>query len=289
MVMDNCITMIKYQGLGNDYLVLDPNKNRVQLQGKKIALLCQRGFGLGADGILYGPIEIDGKMGVRIFNSDGSEAAISGNGVRIFAKYLKDAGYVQKKNFKLYTGNGPVEVTFLNEDGSRLRVSMGKLSFWSDEIPVIGERREVINEDMVFGRTLYPVTCVSIGNPHCVIPMREISKPLVCKIGDYSEIARYFPNRINTQIMQVMDKENIAIEIFERGAGYTRASGTGACAAAGVAYKLGLTNSKVIVHMPGGELQVEVEDDWNVYMTGDVFYVAKMTLSNEFAERLRAL
>lgn len=289
MVMDNCITMIKYQGLGNDYLVLDPNKNRVQLQGKKIELLCQRGFGLGADGILYGPIEIDGKMGVRIFNSDGSEAAISGNGVRIFAKYLKDAGYVQKKNFKLYTGNGPVEVTFLNEDGSRLRVSMGKLSFWSDEIPVIGERREVINEDMVFGRTLYPVTCVSIGNPHCVIPMREISKPLVCKIGDYSEIARYFPNRINTQIMQVMDKENIAIEIFERGAGYTRASGTGACAAAGVAYKLGLTNSKVIVHMPGGELQVEVEDDWNVYMTGDVFYVAKMTLSNEFAERLRAL
>ena len=287
--MDNCITMIKYQGLGNDYLVLDPNKNRVQLQGKKIALLCQRGFGLGADGILYGPIEIDGKMGVRIFNSDGSEAAISGNGVRIFAKYLKDASYVQKKNFKLYTGNGPVEVTFLNEDGSRLRVSMGKLSFWSDEIPVIGERREVINEDMVFGRTLYPVTCVSIGNPHCVIPMREISKPLVCKIGDYSEIARYFPNRINTQIMQVIDKENIAIEIFERGAGYTRASGTGACAAAGVAYKLGLTNSKVIVHMPGGELQVEVEDDWNVYMTGDVFYVAKMTLSNEFAERLRAL
>ena len=289
MTMTDCITMIKYQGLGNDYLVLDPNKNRVQLQGKKIALLCQRGFGLGADGILYGPIEIDGKMGVRIFNSDGSEAAISGNGVRIFAKYLKDAGYVQKKNFKLYTGNGPVEVTFLNEDGSRLRVSMGKLSFWSDEIPVIGERREVINEDMVFGRTLYPVTCVSIGNPHCVIPMREISKPLVCKIGDYSEIARYFPNRINTQIMQVMDKENIAIEIFERGAGYTRASGTGACAAAGVAYKLGLTNSKVIVHMPGGELQVEVEDDWNVYMTGDVFYVAKMTLSNEFAERLRAL
>ena len=116
--MDNCITMIKYQGLGNDYLVLDPNKNRVQLQGKKIALLCQRGFGLGADGILYGPIEIDGKMGVRIFNSDGSEAAISGNGVRIFAKYLKDASYVQKKNFKLYTGNGPVEVTFLNEDGT---------------------------------------------------------------------------------------------------------------------------------------------------------------------------
>lgn len=88
--------------------------------------------------------------------------------VSVFCKISERCRYVQKKNFKLYTGNGPVEVTFLNEDGSRLRVSMGKLSFWSDEIPVIGERREVINEDMVFGRTLYPVTCVSIGNPHCV-------------------------------------------------------------------------------------------------------------------------
>jgi len=287
--MDNCITMIKYQGLGNDYLVLDPNKNRVQLQGKKIALLCQRGFGLGADGILYGPIEIDGKMGVRIFNSDGSEAAISGNGVRIFAKYLKDAGYIQKKNFKLYTRYGEAAVTFLNEDGSRLRVSMGKISFWSDEIPVTGEKREVINEDMVFGRTLYPVTCVSVGNPHCVIPMREISKNIVCKIGDYSECAKYFPHRINTQIMKVIDKENIAIEIYERGAGYTLASGTGACAAAAVAHKLGMTNNKVIVHMPGGDLQVEVEDDGTVFMTGDVFYVAKITLSSEFTENLRSL
>ena len=98
--MCECITMIKYQGLGNDYLVLDPNKNRVQLQGKKIALMCQRGFGLGADGVLYGPVEINGKMGVRIFNSDGSESAISGNGVRIFAKYLMDYGYVKEQQRK---------------------------------------------------------------------------------------------------------------------------------------------------------------------------------------------
>ena len=282
------IVLEKYHGLGNDYLVFDPNKNELELNEANVKMICNRNVGLGSEGILEGPL-LGEHLAVKIWNPDGSVAEKSGNGVRIFAKYLKDAGYIQKKNFKLYTRYGEAAVTFLNEDGSRLRVSMGKISFWSDEIPVTGEKREVINEDMVFGRTLYPVTCVSIGNPHCVIPMREISKPLVCKIGDYSEIARYFPNRINTQIMQVMDKENIAIEIFERGAGYTRASGTGACAAAGVAYKLGLTNSKVIVHMPGGELQVEVEDDWNVYMTGDVFYVAKMTLSNEFAERLRAL
>lgn len=241
------------------------------------------------DGVLEGPVIKEDRMHVKVWNPDGSESETSGNGVRIFAKYLKDAGYIQKKNFKLYTRYGEAAVTFLNEDGSRLRVSMGKISFWSDEIPVTGEKREVINEDMVFGRTLYPVTCVSVGNPHCVIPMREISKNIVCKIGDYSECAKYFPHRINTQIMKVIDKENIAIEIYERGAGYTLASGTGACAAAAVAHKLGMTNNKVIVHMPGGDLQVEVEDDGTVFMTGDVFYVAKITLSSEFTENLRSL
>ncbi|TCS73682.1 diaminopimelate epimerase [Muricomes intestini] len=283
------VTMERYHGLGNDYLVYDPNKNELQLNKENAAMLCNRNMGLGSDGILEGPFIGESHMSLRIWNPDGSIAEKSGNGVRIFAKYLKDAGYVQKKNYKLVTDGGLVEITYLNEDGSRLRVSMGKLSFWSDEIPVTGERREVINEDMVFGRTLYPVTCVSVGNPHCVIPMREISKPLVCKIGNYSEVARYFPERINTEIMKVVDDSHIEIETFERGAGYTMATGTGACAAAGVAYKLGLTGNKIIVHMPGGDLQVEIDEDWNVYMTGEVFYVAKITLSSEFSEKLRTL
>lgn len=182
-----------------------------------------------------------------------------------------------------------MEIAYLNEDGSRLRISMGRLSFWSDEIPVTGERREVINEDMVFGNMFYPATCVSVGNPHCVIPMDEISEELARKIGSVSETARYFPERVNTEIMKVIDNTNIAIETFERGAGYTMANGTGACAAAGVAYKLGLTGNKVIVHMPGGNLQIEIDNDWETYMTGDVFYVAKISLSSEFTEKLRAL
>ncbi|MGC4020081.1 MAG: diaminopimelate epimerase [Muricomes sp.] len=283
------ITVERYHGLGNDYLVYDPNKNELELNKENVAMLCNRNMGLGSDGILEGPFPGEKHMSLRIWNPDGSIAEKSGNGVRIFAKYLKDAGYVQKKNYKLITDGGMTEITYLNEDGSRLRVSMGKLSFWSDEIPVIGERREIINEDMVFGRTLYPVTCVSVGNPHCVIPMREISKPLVCKIGNYSEVARYFPQRINTEIMKVTDHEHIAIETFERGAGYTMATGTGACAAAGVAYKLGLTGNKVIVHMPGGELMIEIDEDWNTYMTGEVFYIANVRLSSEFTEKLRIL
>ncbi len=283
------IILERYHGLGNDYLVFDPNKNELKLNKSNVEMLCNRNMGLGADGILEGPFIGEKHMSLRIWNPDGSVAEKSGNGVRIFAKYLKDAGYVQKKNYKLTTDGGEVEITYLNEDGSRLRVSMGRLSFWSDEVPVTGERREVINEDMVFGRILYPVTCVSVGNPHCVIPMREVSRPLVCKIGNYSEVARYFPERINTEIMKVTDNENISIETFERGAGYTMATGTGACAAAGVAYKLGMTGNKVVVHMPGGDLQVEIDRDWNVFMTGEVFYVAQIVLSSEFSERLRAL
>ncbi len=280
------IVLEKYHGLGNDYLVFDPNKNQLELNEANVKMICNRNVGLGSDGILEGPL-LGEHLAVKIWNPDGSVAEKSGNGVRIFAKYLKDAGYVQKKNYELMTDGGIVEVTYLNEEGSRLRISMGKLSFVSEEIPVIGERREVINEDMVFGNNLYPATCVSVGNPHCVIPMQEISKELVCKIGVHSERARYFPERVNTEIMKVTDRNNIAIETYERGAGYTMATGTGACAAAAVAYKLGLTENKMLVHMPGGDLQVEITDDWNVYITGDVFYIAEIKLSTEFSEMLR--
>ena len=280
------IVLEKYHGLGNDYLVFDPNKNELELNEANVKMICNRNVGLGSDGILEGPL-LGEHLAVKIWNPDGSVAEKSGNGVRIFAKYLKDAGYVQKKNYELMTDGGIVEITYLNEEGSRLRISMGKLSFVSEEIPVIGERREVINEDMVFGNNLYPATCVSVGNPHCVIPMQEISKELVCKIGVHSESARYFPERVNTEIMKVTDRNNIAIETYERGAGYTMATGTGACAAAAVAYKLGLTENKMLVHMPGGDLQVEIADDWNVYITGDVFYIAEIRLSTEFSEMLR--
>ena len=280
------IVLEKYHGLGNDYLVFDPNKNELELNEANVKMICNRNVGLGSDGILEGPL-LGEHLAVKIWNPDGSVAEKSGNGVRIFAKYLKDAGYVQKKNYELMTDGGIVEITYLNEEGSRLRISMGKLSFVSEEIPVIGERREVINEDMVFGNNLYPATCVSVGNPHCVIPMQEISKELVCKIGVHSESARYFPERVNTEITKVTDRNNIAIETYERGAGYTMATGTGACAAAAVAYKLGLTENKMLVHMPGGDLQVEIADDWNVYITGDVFYIAEIKLSTEFSEMLR--
>ena len=282
-------TVEKYHGLGNDYLVFDPNCNSLHLSPENVRLLCDRNFGVGADGILEGPIFEEEKISVRIWNPDGSLAENSGNGVRIFAKYLKDGGYVQKKNFTIHMAGGEVFVHYLNEEGSRLKVSMGKVSFWSDEVPVEGPRREIVNETMVFGRIPYPVTCLNIGNPHCVILMDEISKELVCRIGGYSENARQFPAKINTQIMKVLDRTHIQTEVYERGAGYTLASGTGCCAAAAAAYRLGLTDPKVIVQMPGGTLEVEIEEDGQVLMTGDVGYVGSMKLGSALSEQLRAL
>ena len=217
-------TVEKYHGLGNDYLVFDPNCNSLHLSPENVRLLCDRNFGVGADGVLEGPIFEEEKISVRIWNPDGSLAENSGNGVRIFAKYLKDGGYVQKKNFTIHMAGGEVFVHYLNEEGSRLKVSMGKVSFWSDEVPVEGPRREIVNETMVFGRIPYPVTCLNIGNPHCVILMDEISKELVCRIGAYSEHAKQFPEKINTQIIKVLDRTHIQTEGYERGAGYTLAS-----------------------------------------------------------------
>ena len=283
------VVLEKYHGLGNDYLVFDPNKNTLKLSQENVKLICDRHFGVGSDGILEGPILEKEKMEVRIWNPDGSIAEKSGNGVRIFAKYLKDAGYVQKTHVTLSTLAGDVDVQYLNEEGTRMKASMGKVSFWSDEIPVSGERREVVNETMIFGKIPYRVTCATVGNPHCVIFLNEISKDIVCRIGKNSENASYFPERVNSQIMRVIDRQNIEIEIYERGAGYTLASGSSGCAAAAAAYKQGLTDSKMYVKMPGGTLEIELLDDWTVLMTGDVGFVGTMQLGNTLVEQLRAL
>lgn len=280
--MNGCITMLKYQGLGNDYLILDPNKNKIQLQGKKIALMCQRGFGLGADGVLYGPVEINGKMGVHIFNADGSEAAISGNGVRIFAKYLMDFEYVKEQKFSIETLSGSIEVECLNSRATEFRVNMGKASFISDDIPVSGETREVINEMFTFKGKEFKATCVSVGNPHCIIFTDNVSEELVKEIGPYVENAPQFPQRMNLQICRKIDTGNLDIEIWERGSGYTKASGTGSCAAAVAAYKLGLVEKRCNVNQPGGMIQIDIADDGTIYMTGSVGYIADVSVAESF-------
>lgn len=278
----------KYHGLGNDYIVIDPQHNPLTLDSDTIRLICHRNFGVGSDGILYGPFIKDHQLSLRIFNPDGSEAEKSGNGIRIFSRYLFDAGYLTTDAFYLDTLGGRVYVELLDTAASRIRVDMGKVTFHSAEIPVAGDTREVVNESFRLNDDTYAITCLSIGNPHCVIPLPTITRNLAEKIGPLIERHPLFPNRINVQLLKVLDRSNIQIEIWERGAGYTLASGSSSCAAASAAYRLGLVDNHINVHMPGGTINVDIGDDQRVRMTGSVTGVCKGVfmddLRNQFSK-----
>jgi len=276
----------KYHGLGNDYLVIDPNVQDFAMTEANIRLICDRNFGVGSDGILYGP-DLSGDMpSVRILNPDGSEAEKSGNGLRIFAKYLFEKKYVASKNFKIDTLGGVVDVQVKDDTAGLIRINMGTVTFISNEIPVAGDRREVVNEVLDVNGVDFKVTCLSIGNPHCVIPMEEVTEERARAIGPFVENHELFPNRINLQILKVLDRANIDIRIWERGAGYTLASGSSSCAAACAAQKLGLVDNDITVHMPGGELHIEIADDGEVFMTGPVEGTFEGTFHADLMERI---
>ncbi|MHC4293403.1 MAG: diaminopimelate epimerase [Planctomycetota bacterium] len=260
----------KYHGLGNDYLVIDPNLCDIELTPEAIRLICDRHFGVGSDGILYGPLRGSEVLKVRIFNPDGSEAEKSGNGLRIFARYLFEKGYVEEKKFSIETLGGPVEAEIMDSSAELIKINMGTITFISDEIPVKGKKRKVINEELNIGNKKHKVTCLSIGNPHCVIPMEEISEAKAKELGPHVEHHELFPNRINMQLLKIIDRNNIEIQIWERGAGYTLASGSSSCATAGAAYKLGLVDEEVNVKMPGGELLINIGANMEIEMTGPV-------------------
>ena len=281
------MNLTKYHGLGNDYLVYDPNREPLPLTEARVRLICHRNYGVGSDGILYGPILSGGRIALRIFNPDGSEAEKSGNGIRIFAKYLQDEGYVATPRFVLQTLGGDVDVEYLNIE--QIKVMMGQVTFQSGEIPVTGPAREIVDEPATFAGEDVRITCLSVGNPHCVIPTDDLSMERACRLGAVVETDPRFPNRINMQLLRVRDRNNIEIEIFERGAGYTLASGSSSCAAACAAHKLGLAGSEITVHMPGGQMQVSIQPDWRVYLTGTVDKVGVTTLDEQFVQALTAM
>lgn len=264
----------KYHALGNDYIVMDPNKTNVNLSAENIRLICHRNFGIGSDGILYGPLFQDDSLRLRIFNPDGSEAEKSGNGIRIFSRYLVDTGYVTGRKFQLETLGGTVQVELMDGKGRQIRVDMGTVTFYSPVIPVAGPAREVIREELVIHNRKLTVTCLSIGNPHCVVPWDGLSREETVRFGPAIETHGLFPNRINVQFLKILDRNNIQIEIWERGAGYTLASGSSSCAAASAAYRLGLVDEVVDVHMPGGTIRIDLEETGRVLMTGSVTPVA---------------
>ena len=268
----------KYHALGNDYLVLD-SKNFEEIPScEAIRRICHRNLGIGSDGILWGPFNQEkGKenFNLRIFNPDGSEAEKSGNGLRIFCRYLRDQHLVASNaSFRVNTKGGVVEAT-VHHDGQEVTVSMGKVSFNSDLIPVKGESREVLQEKLQIEDLVFEICAASIGNPHCVIRTEKTSPEIAKKFGPMIEINPVFPNRTNVQFLEILDRKNIKLEIWERGAEYTLASGSSSSAAAAVARKLDWCDRELTVHMPGGTLQILVQADFQIIMKGGVTKVCE--------------
>ncbi|MBN2505707.1 MAG: diaminopimelate epimerase [Verrucomicrobia bacterium] len=274
----------KYHALGNDYLVIDPDDWEGALTDAQIRRVCHRNFGIGSDGILFGPLPKAGSdFALRIYNPDGSEAEKSGNGLRIFSRYLFDRHLVGEQPFSIHTLGGRVQAQVLS-GGRQVRVEMGRVSFWSDEIPVTGARREVLLEQIEAGGRVFTFCGASVGNPHCVVPLPEISAELARQYGPLLETHPSFPRRINVQFLKIVDRQNIRIEIWERGAGYTMASGSSSSAAAAVAHKLGQCDSSITVHMPGGRLAIRIGDDFSILMTGPVTRIGEGVLHREMFE-----
>ena len=250
---------VKSHGLGNDYIVIDPAKVPFAITAEAVQLICDRHLGVGSDGILLVQPPRGADFGVRIYNPDGSDAEKSGNGIRIFAKYLREHGYTTKDRFSIDTAGGRVGVQLDVRGGRVIEVT-------ADTGIVTFDPLESIDVD---GRRL-AVTSVSIGNPHCVVIVDDLTKIDPRALGRKIEIHRAFPAKTNVQFAEVLSRSHIAIEIWERGAGYTLASGTSSCVVAAAAHRKGLVDREVTVTMPGGELEVTVGEDYAMRMRGPV-------------------
>ncbi len=284
------IPFVKGHGLGNDYIVIDQADVKSPLSPRAIRRICDRNLGVGSDGILLLVPTARADFGLRIFNPDGSEAEKSGNGLRIFAKYLWDHGHAKTPTFTVDTKGGVVECRCTVRDGrvGFVTVEMGRATFRAPEIPMNGPDRDVVDVPLQLadGATLN-VTAVSVGNPHCVTFVERLDEAEARRLGPLIERHPAFPNRTNVQFARVHARDTVDILIWERGAGFTLASGSSSCGAASAAVRKGLCDpGPVRVRMPGGELVIDVRTDWSLRLEGPVEEVYTGTLSAEFAASL---
>ncbi len=288
--MPNDLRFSKFHVLGNDYLVVDPTQTTFDLDPKRIKALCDRRLGIGSDGLLVGPLEVPefpGAFGLRIFNPDGSEAETSGDGIRIFARYLSEAGHAKGPELRIRTVAGTSEVRLLEADGSLVQVDMGVPTFRAGDIPFTGisAQLEVLETPLFLPTGPVTITALNLGNPHCVIFPGEVSQANACRLGPKIERHPEFPERVNVLLVEVVDKKRIRIEIWERGAGYTPASGSSAAAAA-ACRRLGLVDDQVTVQMPGGSLGIEFSQGGHILMSGPVQPVFQGQMHPEWAPNL---
>lgn len=278
----------KGHGLGNDYIAVDPAELDFKLTPRVIRAICDRNWGLGSDGILALAPTRRADFGVRIYNPDGSEAEKSGNGLRIFARYLWSTRRTRRRQFSVDTKGGLVQIALhCDRHGypSKATVDMGKASFRPAALPCSLAAEELVEKPIRVGGQWLTFTGVSVGNPHCVIfreSGREWDREELLDLGPKLENHKLFPRRTNVQLAVATGPRAIYILIWERGAGETQASGSSSCAAASAAVRLGLVRSPVRVDAPGGRLDIVVRDDYDLTMRGPVAEVATGRFADAF-------
>jgi len=287
----------KWQGLGNDYLIVEAAALPRPLSPSDATLLCDRHYGVGGDGILIHEAPNPSAMSsdtvsaenavarMRILNPDGSEPEMCGNGIRMFARYLEKQGVVAPGDeFVVDTLAGPIHPRLL-PDG-RVRVGMGKARFISDSIAAAPDTTEIVRHELEALGQQFTFTFVDVGNPHCIIVAEDLADLPLAEFGPVIERLPLFPNRVNVEFIRPEADGSVTMRVWERGVGETQACGTGATAVGAAAVRLGLTRSPVVVHLLGGDLEIETDPDWQMVMTGPAEEVFVGELSPELLKNL---
>lgn len=262
----------KMHGCGNDYVYVNCFRETVANPGETARFISDRHFGIGSDGLILIKPSERADFEMDMYNSDGSSGAMCGNGIRCVAKYVYDYGLTDKTHINIDTKSGIKDLDLEIENGkvSRVCVNMGAPDLTASHIPVLTEAAEIINSPIEAGGKEYFYTAISMGNPHAVVFLDTLEDLEIEKIGPLFEHHPNFPDRINTEFIQILDESTLRMRVWERGAGETMACGTGACAAAVASILNGkVTGNSVTVHLLGGSLQIRWDREQNqVFMTG---------------------
>lgn len=273
----------KMHGIGNDYVVIDESQSEIIPEERKAEVceeLCNRRFSVGADGVIFVSTSTrrDADIRFRIFNADGSEAEMCGNGIRCFAKFAYENDVLAREKMMVETMEDVKKLVLTVEKGcvTSIRVDMGKSTFNTQEIPVDTDEEEFIDREIMVNENPVRVTAVSVGNPHAVNFTDDVESIVLEKIGPLIEYHPLFPQRINAHFVRVIKRDEVEMITWERGTGVTLACGTGATSSVLVGYRLGLLDEDVLVHLPGGDLKITVYQEGNVlgaFMEGDAVTV----------------
>ena len=278
----------KMHGIGNDYVYMDCTRERLENPGEIARLVSDRHKGIGSDGLILIQSSDEADFEMAMYNADGSYGKMCGNGIRCVAKYVYDNGLTDKTEISVISGGAVKYLKLTVENGKvkKVRVNMGEPILKPSEIPVVGEGEKLVAAPIVVDNQVYEMTCVSMGNPHAVVFMDGVDDLKIEEIGPKFEQHECFPDRVNTEFVERMDRKNLKMRVWERGSGETMACGTGACATAVAAILNGCAEREVTVHLLGGDLEIQWDETDNcVYMTG----AAATTFTGEFdPEELRS-